>query len=98
MKFKSTKGMTHKTAPEGEVLVQYLDSFAGVIITRVGIAYYDNPNCNINKKGAGWVLSDTGRAVPVVAYFELPGELKSPFSGQSNAEIIKQFNEFGSLK
>lgn len=99
MKFKSTKGMTNKTAPEGEVLIQYLTSFMGNCITRLGIGYYDNPNHIIGgKKGSGWILSDTGCVVQVIAYLELPEELKDPFKGKSKTEIIKLFNEFGSLK
>lgn len=75
MEFKSTKNMTHDTAPEGVVLVQYLKPFFGVMTVEYGVGYYDNPNDYEDGNGAGWCLWDYSQRVDVIAYAVLPEKL-----------------------
>ena len=44
MKFISTKDMTNENAPEGKVLVQYLQAVWGGYSVEFTTGYYDNPN------------------------------------------------------
>lgn len=75
MEFKSTKNMTHDTAPEGVVLVQYLKPFFGVMTVEYGVGYYDNPNHYVNDGAHGWCLWEHSKRVDVIAYAELPEKL-----------------------
>ena len=44
MEFISTKGMKNEDAPEGQVLVQYLEPSWGGWSVEFAIGYFDNPN------------------------------------------------------
>lgn len=90
MEFKSTKGMTPETAPEGKVLVKYLEPFFGGWAVEYTIAYFDNPNDYEEPNGnKGWKDWDTERRINVIAYCELPKkDLKdNPWISISQEEI-----------
>ena len=78
MEFISTKGMTNETAPEGMVLVQYLEPSFGRFAVDFALAYYDNPNdYNNSRQGRGWVHWHTENPINVLAYAVLPEKMKS---------------------
>ena len=93
MEFISTKGMTNDNAPEGKVLVQYLEPMWGGWSVEFAIGYFDNPIDYTDGNGDGWKHWTTNNNINVIAYCKLPDTIKTPLT-----EITqKQFNEkFGS--
>lgn len=75
-KWISTKDMTSETAPEGKVLVQYLEPSWGSWNVEFAIGYFDNPNEYTDPNdGEGWKLWNPDVKVNVIAYCELPEAL-----------------------
>lgn len=96
MKFTSTKGMTNETAPECQVLVQYLEPSWGSYNVEFAIGYFDNPNdC-----GTGWKMWLTDNPIKVIAYAVLEGKLKSKHESETQKEFHAKygaFPDFGSV-
>lgn len=91
MEWISTKNMTNEQAPEGQVLVQYLEPSWGCWSVEFAIGYFDNPK-DYENGGDGWKHWTTERKINVVAYAILPRKLQNPFSGKTQKDT---FNEFG---
>lgn len=73
MDFKSTKGMTPDTAPDGVVLVKYLKPSFGGWCIEYTIGYFDNPNdYEEPNDNVGWKSWDNSIRINVIAYCELP--------------------------
>lgn len=72
MEFISTKGMTNETAPDGQVLVRYLEPFMGAFAVEYTIAYFDNPNSYLDGNGEGWLTWVGDHKINVLSYFKLP--------------------------
>lgn len=89
MEFISTKGMTNDTAPEGQVLVQYLEPSWGGWSVEFAIGYFDNPNDYSDGNGGGWKHWTTDNSINVIAYCKLPEKTKTSLTEISQ----KQFNE-----
>ncbi len=93
MKFTSTKGMTNETAPEGEVLVQYLEPSWGSYSVEFAIGYFDNPN----DSGSGWKMWHTNNPIKVIAYAVLEGKIKSKHESESQEEFRNKYGSFPNL-
>ena len=89
MDFISTKGMTNETAPEGQVLVQYLEPSWGGWSVEFTIGYFDNPNDYTDGNGDGWKHWTTNNNINVIAYCKLPETIKTTLTEMTQ----KQFNE-----
>lgn len=72
MEFISTRGMKNEEAPEGAVLVRYLEPSWGGWHLQYAIGYFDNPNDYEGSSGQGWTHDVTGNKINVVAYCKLP--------------------------
>lgn len=94
MEFISTKGMKHDDAPEGQVLVQYLEPSWGGWSVEMAIGYYDNPNDYTDGNGEGWKHWTTDRNINVIAYALLPEKLESQFTKITQKEFLEQFGDF----
>lgn len=85
MDFVSTKNMKNEDAPEGVVLVKYLEPSLGYWHLQYGIAYFDNPNDYVNDSdGEGWKHDNTGNKLNVVEYcklLEINQKIENPFYG-----------------
>jgi hypothetical protein len=93
MKWISTKGISSETAPEGAVLVKYLEPRFGHWMKCYAVAYYDNPKDYINEEDAGgWIHDATGNFINVIAYCVLPDiEDKSIFEGMDQKQTKKKY-------
>lgn len=96
MEFISTKDLTNETAPEGKVLVQYLEPFFGFWTVEFAIGYFDNPNDYIesDNEDRGWKLWFNHRTINVIAYCELPEPIKTSLTEISQAEFKEKFGGF----
>lgn len=92
MEFISTKGMTNDDAPEGEVLVKYLEPSWGYYSVEYCIAYYDNPNDYTDGNGDGWKHWVTGNKIKVLSYAHLPEKGENPYFGKTQKEFIEENN------
>ena len=103
MKFISTKDMKHEDAPEGQVLVKYLEPFFGGYTIDYAIGFYSNPDDYIieddeDLKNYGWKIWSNERKICVLEYAELP----EPKRFEMSQEVFKQQNgsfhpHFGSI-
>lgn len=91
MEFISTKNMTNENAPEGQVLVQYLEPSLVYYSVEFAIGYYDNPNSYESGNGQGWLLWFNDRQVNVIAYAVLPPAMESKFETMKQEQFIKEF-------
>jgi len=94
MKFISTKGMTNENAPEGKVLVQYLESSWGSWSVDFAIGYFDNPNDYEDGNGDGWKHWVTEQKINVIAYAVLPETLQSEYTSISQKEFEDKFGNY----
>lgn len=94
MKFISTKGMTNDTAPEGQVLVQYLEPCWGSWNVDFTIGYFDNPNDYTDGNGVGWKHWVTEREINVIAYAVLPKPIKTDLTELTQKEFENKFGSF----
>lgn len=94
MEFISTKGMTNETAPEGQVLVQYLEPSWGGWTVDFTIGYFDNPNDYTDGKGEGWKHWVTNNNINVIAYCKLPNKLTTPLTKLSQKEFEEKFGSY----
>ena len=96
MNFISTKDMTFENAPEGEVLVQYLEPFFGLFTINHAIGYFDNPNNYTDKNGKGWKLWQNEKEINVIAYAILPNikNIKHELDGIKQIDFKKKFGSF----
>jgi len=95
--FISTKNMTLENAPEGNVLVKYLEPFFGVFVTRYTIAYFDNPNDYETPSDAkGWTHDNTGNKINVISYYHLDdiSNDENPFFGVKQIEIFEKYGTY----
>ncbi len=91
MNFISTSGMTNETAPEGEVLVQYLEPSFGGWSVEFAIAYFDNPNDYTDGNGEGWKHWITGNQINVLAYSVLPDSIKTKLTEMDQLQFREKF-------
>ena len=94
MKFISTKGMTHDTAPEGKVLVQYLEPSWGYWSVEFAIAYYDNPNDYTDGSGDGWKHWTTENKINVLAYAILPETIETELYKIKQTDFKEKFGSY----
>lgn len=94
MDFISTKGMTNDMAPEGKVLVQYLEPSWGGWSVDFAIGYFDNPNDYNDGNGDGWKHWTTERQINVLAYAILPEKMESIFTKISQKEFLEKFGTY----
>ena len=103
MQFVSTSGMTHDTAPEGNVLVQYLEPFFGGYTVEFAVGYYRNPNDehdvvdiasgNYNKEEYGWLHEKTGNNIKVLAYATFPKPIDTPLLLLNQKEFCEKYGK-----
>jgi len=96
MEFISTKGMKNEDAPEGQVLVQYLEPGFGGWTVEFAIGYFDNPNDYVNDDednivGDGWKHWSTENEIEVIAYCVLPEKIKTDLTKLTQKEYISKF-------
>lgn len=95
MQFISTKGMTNETAPEGKVLVQYLEPSWGYWSVDFAIASFDNPNDYDDKtEGKGWLHWITSNKINVLAYAVLPETIETPLTKVSQKEVKEKYGDY----
>ena len=94
MEFISTKGMKNEDAPEGQVLVQYLEPSWGGWSVEFAIGYFDNPNDYTDGNGDGWKHWSTDNDINVIAYAVLPETLESEFTKISQKEFNEKFGTY----
>jgi len=94
MEFISTKGMTNETAPEGQVLVQYLEPSWGGYSVEFGVGYFDNPNDYVSGNGEGWLHWNTNNKINVISYAVLPTKLESEFTSISQKDFEAKFGSY----
>jgi len=91
MEFISTKGMTNETAPEGQVLVQYLEPFFGGYSTEFGIGYFDNPNDYTDGNGKGWCMWFNSNPIKVIAYAKLPSKIETEIEKLTQLQVKEKY-------
>ena len=91
----STKDMKNEDAPEGQVLVQYLEPSWGGWAVDWAIATFDNPD-HFEDGGKGWLHWNTGNRLNVIAYCKLPDKhkIKNPFEGKTQKEIYSEYGTY----
>lgn len=94
MEFISTKGMTNDTAPEGKVLVQYLEPAWGSWAIEFAIGYYDNPNDYTDGSGQGWLHWTTNNEINVLAYANLPEEIETELTKMKQIDFKEKFGSY----
>jgi len=95
MEFISTKEMTNDQAPQGMVLVQYLEPFFGAFSVEFGMAYFDNPNDYADLcQGEGWKHWFTDNKINVLAYCVLPKALHSNLTQLSQVDFEAKYGTF----
>lgn len=94
LEFISTKGMTNENAPEGQLLVQYLEPSFGGWSVEFAIGYFDNPNDYTGGNGDGWKLWSTDININVIAYCKLPDKIKTPLTKMSQKEFNEKFGSY----
>ena len=94
MEFISTKGMTLDNAPDGKVLVQYLEPFFGRWCVGFAIGYFDNPNDYDNEKGDGWLEWFSSKPINVLAYCFLPEEIEAKITELTQEQFIEIYGSF----
>ncbi|MCP4336269.1 MAG: hypothetical protein GY679_00240 [Mycoplasma sp.] len=98
MEFISTKNMKNEDAPEGTVLVKYLEPSWGGWYCQYGMAYFDNPNDYENScDGEGWKHDNTGNTLNVVAYCKLPEidqETENPFNDLDQKAVNAKYGTY----
>lgn len=98
MEFISTKNMKNEDAPEGIVLVKYLEPSWGGWYCQYGMAYFDNPNDYKNpSNGEGWKHDNTGNKLNVVAYCKLPEinqENENPFKDLNQKDVNVKYGTY----
>lgn len=96
MNFISTKGMTNETAPDGEVLVQFLSPFFGSWVVNYTIGFYDNPNeyDSNDDNERGWKIWHNEKQINVIAYAVLPEVIKTPLADLTQIQFKEKFGSF----
>ena len=98
MEFISTKNMKNEDAPQGTVLVKYLEPSWGGWFCQYGMAYFDNPNDYENPEdGEGWILDDTNIKINVVGYYVLPKinqEVDNPYRGLTQKQTKEKYGDY----
>lgn len=98
MEFISTKDMKNEDAPEGSVLVKYLEPSFGGWHCQYGMAYFDNPNDYVDPDvGEGWKHDNTGNTLNVVAYCILPEidqDSENPFFKINQKDVKSKYGTF----
>jgi len=95
MEFISTKGMTNDQAPEGMVIVQYLEPFFGGWSVEFGMGYFDNPNDYEDaSQGEGWKHWSTEDTINVLAYCELPKAMHTTLTELSQLKFKEKYGTF----
>jgi hypothetical protein len=100
MEWISTKGMKNENAPQGKVLVQYLEPSFGYWSVIVDFAWFDNPldyeeedeEHGVSERG--WKHYRTANAINVIAYSEMPTLIGSPFSGMSQKDVYEKYGTY----
>lgn len=95
MEFISTKNLDNKNAPQGQVLVQYLEPFFGGWSVEYAIGYYENPDDydSADKNDAGWHHWATDNQINVLAYCILPDSMKAT-EKISQSEFKEKYGSF----
>lgn len=96
MEFISTKGMKNEDAPQGQVLVQYLEPCWGHYSVEFAIGYFDNPNDYVNDDednvvGDGWKHWTTENKIKVIAYCVLPEKIETDLTKLTQLEYAAKF-------
>lgn len=86
--------MTNDTAPEGQVLVQYLLPTFGGWAVSFTTGYFDNPNEYEEDAGDGWLDWTTNTKINVIAYAKLPVEMESSYEKLTQIEFKEKFGSF----
>jgi len=95
MEWISTKEMKNEDAPNGQVLVQYLEPSWGYWSVEFAIGYFDNPKDYTNPNdGEGWKLWNPENKINVIAYAKLPEEMKNPFDGKTQKDVYKEHGTY----
>ncbi len=98
MEFISTNNMRNEDAPEGAVLVKYLEPSFGGWHCQYGMAWFDNPNDYKNPNdGKGWLHHNTNNKLNVVAYCNLPEidqKIENPFNDINQKEVKSKYGTF----
>lgn len=94
MEFISTKGMKNEDAPEGKVLVQYLEPSWGHWSVEFAIGYFDNPNDYIDGNGNGWTHWTTDNEIAVIAYAILPEKFDCELTSLSQKDFKEKFGTY----
>jgi hypothetical protein len=86
MNWKSTKGMTHETAPSGQCLVQYLSPRWGGWVVEFAVGYY---NC-------GWKEWNTEKPINVIAYIVITADMgmQNPWANTTQKQIFAEHGTF----
>ena len=87
--------MKNEDAPEGAVLVKYIEPSFGGWYCQYGMAYFDNPNDYEDENvGQGWLHDNTNNKLNVVAYCVPPTidqEKENPFHELSQKDVLKKY-------
>jgi hypothetical protein len=94
MEFISTKNMTNDTAPEGKVLVQFLEPGWGGYSVEFTMGYFDNPNDYTNNAGEGWKSWDRENKINVIAYAELPEKQETELTKLKQTEFNEKYGDW----
>lgn len=98
MEWISTKNMKNEDAPNGVVLVKYLELCFGGWNIEYCLAYFDNPNdYEDNYKICGWTHNNTENKINVLAYCILPitnNEKENPFINLSQKDIFYEYGTY----
>ena len=89
--------MRNNAAPEGQVLVQYLEPSFGGWSVEFAIGYFDNPDDYTDGNGHGWKMWFNGNSIRVIAYCELTDKLESRHTKETQKDFISKYGEFPNL-
>lgn len=94
MEFISTKDMKNEDAPEGQVLVQYLEPGWGRWDVQFAIGYFDNPNDYTDGSGDGWKHWNTENEINVIAYAFLPETIDTDLTKLTQKQTLEKFGSY----
>ena len=90
--------MKNEDAPEGVVLVKYLEPSFGYWYCQYAMAYFDNPNDYVDpSQGEGWKHDNTGNTINVIEYCILPEidqKIDNLFKGLSQKDINNKYGTY----